>query len=308
MTVGGCFLNDNFQKTVDLKFSYCRINDHIVMGLRAHNNGTSPVYPGATKLRFLVNGKESDPIFRISDAWRSKAILSGSSKEAFGYVDVHELANMLSIGTNTLSWKYGPVRSNTIILDVIRDGDIREIEVECEDRVRRLATSYAEKQDAAEISDCWQKTNHLAKSFIKIRILDAGIYALEQRNTPIASSSVSAAILQPVRKAVLLAQTNLVPARVGTTFGCRFVFDTQAPDTHVDAVIVVRHPPFSKLSQETANTIDTVYWRYPCGQEVGYTYTFDHDWEAVSGEWVVEVWHDGTKLVERRFIVRAEDE
>lgn len=304
LAVGGCFLNDDLQKTVALKFSYCRINNHIVLGLRAHNNGTSPAYLGAKQLHFLVNGKESDPILCASGAWRNKTILPGSPKGAFGYFDIHELAEMLSIGTNTLHWQYGTVRSNAIILDVTRDRDIREIEVECEDRVRHLATSHAEMQNASNMLEHWYQTNHLSQSSIKIRILDAGIYALEQRYTPIASSSVAADIMQPVRKAVLLTQTNVVPARAGTTFGCRFVFEDLSTNAHVDAVVIVRHPPIAK-TEETPSTIDTVKWRYPVGQEVGYTYTFDQPWEMAAGEWIIEIWHKGEQLAERKFVVQT---
>jgi len=139
LAASGCFLADGFQDNVALKFSFCRVGDRVVLGLRVHNSSSRPIYPGAKQLTFLVNGREADPLIQINDSWRTKAILPGSPKGQYAYFSVSELAARLGVGEKTLQWKYSPVESNKIILDIMPDGGIREVHVECEDRVRRLA-------------------------------------------------------------------------------------------------------------------------------------------------------------------------
>ena len=42
-----------------------------------------------------------------------------------------------------------------------------------------------------------------------------------------------------------------------------------------------------------------VPWRYRIREQVGYTYTFDHDWEAATGIWKIQVWQSGKILASK---------
>lgn len=141
---------------------------------------------------------------------------------------------------------------------------------------------------------------------LRAQIRDSGIYMLENRVGLVKqSTAVSAEYLQPAQTAVLLSSTNVIPATVGTTFGFRFVLQGEPEDGTVGVEIVVRHPAFVKPDGTVTEEVDRIPWRYSLGEEVGYTYTFDHEWEAVAGEWSFEIWHHGQKLAACGFSVRS---
>ncbi|MBS1242546.1 MAG: hypothetical protein H6R44_301, partial [Nitrospirae bacterium] len=39
------------------------------------------------------------------------------------------------------------------------------------------------------------------------------------------------------------------------------------------------------------------------GKKIHEGYTFDHEWELVTGAWVIQVFYDGRKLAEQYFTV-----
>lgn len=134
-------------------------------------------------------------------------------------------------------------------------------------------------------------------------ILDFGIYRIKLTGQHVPQSSTAAGEIHPVSNVVLVAKTNQVPATVGTTFGLMFIFNGTPSEATAEVDIVVDHPAFKKPDGDTTSTSDKVPWRYRLGERVGYTYTFDHDWEAVPGKWAIEVWQGGKKLVAKEFIV-----
>jgi hypothetical protein len=136
-------------------------------------------------------------------------------------------------------------------------------------------------------------------------IVDFGIYRIELTGRHIPLSSTGAGEIHPVSVAVLVAKTNQIPATVGTTFGLTFILNGTPSEATADVDVVVEHPAFKKPDGTTTGTSDKVLWRYRIGQRVGYTYTFDHDWEAVPGKWVIEIWQGGKNLVVREFIVTS---
>jgi hypothetical protein len=140
---------------------------------------------------------------------------------------------------------------------------------------------------------------------VRAQVLDSGIYRLEHSAGLVEQSTVSSEYLQPAQTAVLLSSTNVIPATVGTTFGFRFVLQGEPQDGPIDVEIVVRHPAFVKPDGTVTEDVDRVPWQYSLGKEVGYTYTFDREWEAAAGEWSFEIWHSGQKLAACDFSVRA---
>jgi hypothetical protein len=135
-------------------------------------------------------------------------------------------------------------------------------------------------------------------------VVDYGIYRIELTGERLPTPFTGAGAVQPASRAVLIAKTNEIPAIIGTTFGFQFVLDG-SPAGGIAAVdIVVDHPAFKKPNGETTKTEDRVPWRYRIGEIVGYTYTFDHDWETVTGIWKIQVWQGGKILAGKEFIVK----
>jgi hypothetical protein len=135
-------------------------------------------------------------------------------------------------------------------------------------------------------------------------VVDYGIYRIELTGQHIPMPSAAAGWVQPARRAVLIAKTNEVPATIGTTFGFQFVLKGM-PAGGVAAVdVIVEHPTFKIPGGEVTKTRDSVPCSYKIGETAGYTYTFDHDWEAVTGTWKIQVWQGGNMLAAKDFIVK----
>jgi hypothetical protein len=139
-------------------------------------------------------------------------------------------------------------------------------------------------------------------------IVEYGIYRIALSGGHIPLSSTSAGAVEPATGVHLIATTNRVPAVVGTTFGCLFVVKGEPTAAPVTLDIVVEHPPFQKAPGDKTGTRDKVPWPYVIGQKSGYTYTLDNDWEAVPGNWSIQVCYRGRKLAEQKFVVEAKKE
>jgi hypothetical protein len=139
-----------------------------------------------------------------------------------------------------------------------------------------------------------------------VGIVDYGIYRIELTGERVPVPSAGAGVVRPASRAVLIFQTNQIPATLGTTFGFQFILESKPVGAVAGVDIVVEHPPFKKPNGETTSTLDKVPWRYRIGEKVGYTYTFDHEWEAVPGKWTIEVWQGGRRLVGKDFVVKSE--
>ncbi len=135
-------------------------------------------------------------------------------------------------------------------------------------------------------------------------VLDYGIYRIELTGEHVPMPSAGAGAVQPASRVVLVAQTNQIPTNLGTTFGFQFVLNGKPVGAVADVDIIVEHPAFKKPDGETTGTSDKVPWRYRIGEKVGYTYTFDHDWEALPGKWTIEVWRGGKRLAGKEFTVQ----
>jgi hypothetical protein len=137
-------------------------------------------------------------------------------------------------------------------------------------------------------------------------IADYGIYRIELTGKQIPVPSTGAGVVDPVSSAVLIAKTDQIPAIVGTTFGMMFILNGTPAGAEADVDIIVQHPAFKKSNGETTGTLDKVPWHYGIGKKVGYTYTFDEDWEAVPGKWTIEIRRGGKTLVAKDFIVKSQ--
>jgi hypothetical protein len=136
-------------------------------------------------------------------------------------------------------------------------------------------------------------------------IVEYGIYRIKFTGEHIPLSSTSAGAIEPAAGVRLITATNHVPSAVGVTFGCLFVVKGEPIGAPVTLDIVVEHPPFQKAPGDKTSTQDKIPWPYVIGQKAGYTYTFDNDWEAVPGNWLIQVWYHGRKLAEQKFFVET---
>ena len=137
-------------------------------------------------------------------------------------------------------------------------------------------------------------------------LTDYGIYRIKLTGEHIMTATAESGAIQPASESILIAKTNQVPAVVGTTFGFHFTLKEEPAGAPAQVVVIVKHPPFKKPNGEITGTTDRIPWWYRTDQRVGYTYTFDHQWEAAPGVWTFEVWDGEQKLVAQEFAVYSD--
>ena len=138
-----------------------------------------------------------------------------------------------------------------------------------------------------------------------VGIVDYGIYRIALSGRRVLVPTAAAGETRPASRVVLITQTNLIPAKVGTTFGYQIVVSGSPTGTLADFEVVVEHPAFTKPDGQVTDTADRVPWKYWIGKQSSYTYTFDYDWEAVPGKWSIEIWRNGKRLAGKGFVVTA---
>lgn len=136
-----------------------------------------------------------------------------------------------------------------------------------------------------------------------VEIVDYGVYRIQLTGERVPMPSAGAGGVRPASRAVLVVKTNQIPATLGTTFGLRFILVGDPVGAVADVDIVVNHPPFKDSTVKATSNSDRVPWHYRIGEKAGYTYTFDHDWEAVPGKWSIEVWQAENMLARENFFV-----
>lgn len=106
------------------------------------------------------------------------------------------------------------------------------------------------------------------------------------------------------KRAELLKTTDVIEAKVGTSFGIFYCLDGQPTGNSVHALIQVAHPKI--INPETKKPTEVEKWDVV--KHIGWTgcsfWTFDHDWEIAPGQWQFRVIYDSKVLAERAFTVR----
>jgi hypothetical protein len=98
-------------------------------------------------------------------------------------------------------------------------------------------------------------------------------------------------------------RTRWVPTRKGIRFGFNYEI-TNVTEGPVEVMVLVSHPPIEK-PDGTVSKGFKFKEKVPLleGKARGFTgYSFDHDYELVTGEWKFELWVREGKLLEWTFI------
>ena len=111
------------------------------------------------------------------------------------------------------------------------------------------------------------------------------------------------------REPILLVPTNRIPAKIGVRFGMKFeISDVPEPDGLAQVTVIVRYPPITKPD----GTVSVGFKRseeapVKKGKVTGWWwYSFDHDYELVTGDWEIEIQFRGQKICSQTFKVFKE--
>ncbi|KAB2920455.1 MAG: DUF3859 domain-containing protein [Hyphomicrobiaceae bacterium] len=137
----------------------------------------------------------------------------------------------------------------------------------------------------------------------RIRIFEYGIYSgRTEASRP--QEGTATGTINTVADLKLVAQTERIPARIGTRFGFGYEVVGRPRDASARMTFITRFPP-----QGVVNANGIMYFQnefeasVPVGVAMTRTYTFDEPWELATGEWTLEIHYRGRKLAEKRFVV-----
>lgn len=133
------------------------------------------------------------------------------------------------------------------------------------------------------------------------KLVDYGVYRSED-GPRVRDEAVAGGLVVSYGKS-LIAQTDRVEARIGTSFGYRYRL--VGPGDSAEVTIRVRHPePLRDPTLERPIAVSTWSEEVPVGPVNWNTgWIFESDWELVPGDWVMQLYVGKQKLLEHRFTV-----
>ena len=138
----------------------------------------------------------------------------------------------------------------------------------------------------------------------QIEIIKYGIYSGGTITKKITAEGTNGITLRADRK--LLSQTETVPGTVGTTFGIQYVLRGAPKGKVVKLTYVTRFPPAGMVNGKGEKLEKSQFeWNDTIGLTSIRTYTLDHEWEIVAGDWELEFYYEGRKIGAKRFTVTA---
>jgi Domain of unknown function (DUF3859) len=137
-----------------------------------------------------------------------------------------------------------------------------------------------------------------------VDIINYGIYVADDKNEGRGAEN-NAAEQQgnPEKTWKLLQKGDRIPAKITTSFGIEYIIRGAPASEPVEITLRYLHPMISNPKTGKKYTSQEVTIAAQVGKKIHEGYTFDHDWELVTGAWVIQVFYDGRKLGEQYFSV-----
>jgi hypothetical protein len=141
-----------------------------------------------------------------------------------------------------------------------------------------------------------------AADISKIKILEYGIFEAQQTRS-VEARDTSSGVISLLNNIKLVKETNTIFADIGTRFGIRYSVEGDINGANVEISVKVLHPRMVNPSNNKELTLDqwTIY------KEIGKNgysgWTFDHSWELVPGDWIIQLWCADRKLAEQSFTI-----
>jgi hypothetical protein len=135
------------------------------------------------------------------------------------------------------------------------------------------------------------------------RLTAYGIFE-EKRAANVSAPLTSAGYATRVAEGKLLKQTDVIEAKLGTTFGIDYVLDGKPVGGTVKLFIRLRRPAITNPDTGETTTIDENVTPAWISMRKHDGFSFDHAWELVPGKWTFQVFHASKLLLEKTFEVR----
>ncbi len=145
----------------------------------------------------------------------------------------------------------------------------------------------------------------LANELYGTEIIEYGIYKVEDKPKIIPNSEIPGGIQKKIKKSVLITNTDHIPAILNTKFGIRYLIKGKPDGAQVKTRTKWIYPEAGMRDPDTGRVYDHI--EYSSTDRIGkpqYSgYSLEEEWELIPGEWILQVWIDNKKLIEKRFIL-----
>lgn len=114
-------------------------------------------------------------------------------------------------------------------------------------------------------------------------------------------------VLRGTEEQTLLVLTNVVPARIGVTFGFKYALTNAFKAEGIKLKIVYMFPKMTNpISGRTVTRHEGII-NVEEGVEAYVLYKLEQEWECVPGEWMLAVFDGDNRLVNKRFLMIPDD-
>ena len=101
----------------------------------------------------------------------------------------------------------------------------------------------------------------------------------------------------------LKANTDKIPALIGTHFGFNYVIPGEPTEEYIRIMKITKYPEPGLQKRGRTVLSDTVYFSVKLNEQTYSGFRFDNDYELIPGKWEFELWYKGNKLLSRSFDV-----
>jgi len=137
----------------------------------------------------------------------------------------------------------------------------------------------------------------------KVNIISSGIYQGIHLSPGLWKQPGTSGHAHMMSSSRLVEATNVIPGRIGTSFGFKFAATGFPMDGFIPITIRIIHPPTIRPVSGRATTVEQ--WQVPMEFLRRYTamWSFREAWEIAPGTWTMQALYQGKVLAERHFTV-----
>jgi hypothetical protein len=102
--------------------------------------------------------------------------------------------------------------------------------------------------------------------------------------------------------------TSDIPGALGTEFGVQYRINSSPKGMPIEVTSVILFPE-GGLIDEKGKVYEqaTETFKIPIGERSFYGFGFDEPWEIKPGKWVIQIWHNDSRLMQKTFNVLPQE-
>ena len=138
----------------------------------------------------------------------------------------------------------------------------------------------------------------------RLDVIDAGFYKMRLTGKSYDAPKAAAGVWHAAADLELLKETPAKSAVVGTAFGVRFRSEGQPASAKLRSVWKIPSPGTLNPKSGKTSREDISEFNIKIGADSFRGYSFDEPWEAVPGEWTLQIWQGDRMLLEQSFMIK----